>query len=348
MSGEFSAVEKSVEEILTDLMVEKVMSAGAQASSTRGVQASPLTACRSGLSRTATEKRTKHHDDLVNAKLITSILPNYIPPLAGVVSCDSIPSDFHHTLITVYLPKGIRTVGPQLERILTLKNSDFNLGDHKNYGMLTKHNCLTKTMGKKLKIIPQSWTMDIARSTILNVMKLPHFDRHKEVNACIKLLLSCYHGGYLWLDRHIIVDLMLIHWITGLSMQGPDPQDFYPGKAADRTLAQTIKDTYGDVEKRKWGYKVASIHNGVVRLDFQLITGNLVRKNRPTQVAGFVVDLAEKFVEGLQMKWVRYLINQLEKYCHEAQDQGYEFHFSWLLILISFIAWEMSEGATFP
>jgi hypothetical protein len=29
------------------------------------------------------------------------------------------------------------------------------------------------------------------------------------------------------------------------------------------------------------------------------------------------------------------------------QDQGYEFHFSWLLILISFIAWEMSEGATF-
>jgi hypothetical protein len=32
----------------------------------------------------------------------------------------------------------------------------------------------------------------------------------------------------------------------------------------------------------------------------------------------------------------------------EAQDQGYEFHFSWLLILIAFIAWEMPEGATFP
>jgi hypothetical protein len=45
---------------------------------------------------------------------------------------------------------------------------------------------------------------------------------------------------------------------------------------------------------------------------------------------------------------VSYLVNQLEKdYC-EAQDQGYEFHFSWLLILIAFIAWEMLEGATFP
>jgi hypothetical protein len=49
---------------------------------------------------------------------------------------------------------------------------------------------------------------------------------------------------------------------------------------------------------------------------------------------GFVIDLAGKCVEGLQMNWVSYLINQLEKYYHEAQDQGYEFHFSWLLILI--------------
>jgi hypothetical protein len=56
MSGERSAVEKSVEEILIDLMVEKVMSAGAQASSTRGLQAYPLAAHRYGLSRTATEK----------------------------------------------------------------------------------------------------------------------------------------------------------------------------------------------------------------------------------------------------------------------------------------------------
>jgi hypothetical protein len=31
-----------------------------------------------------------------------------------------------------------------------------------------------------------------------------------------------------------------------------------------------------------------------------------------------------------------------------VQDQGYEFHFSWILILIAFIAWEMPEGATFP
>jgi hypothetical protein len=85
-----------------------------------------------------------------------------------------------------------------------------------------------------------------------------------------------------------------------------------------------------------------------VHLTFQLIAGKLVWKNRPTQVIGFVVDLVGKCVEGLQMKWEKYLVNQLYQDYRKAQDQGYDFHFSWLLILIVFISWEMLEGVTFP
>jgi hypothetical protein len=48
MSDELSVVEKCVEEFLIDLMVEKLMSTGIQASSMRGVQASPSTARGSG------------------------------------------------------------------------------------------------------------------------------------------------------------------------------------------------------------------------------------------------------------------------------------------------------------
>jgi hypothetical protein len=47
------------------------------------------------------------------------------------------------------------------------------------------------------------------------------------------------------------------------------------------------------------------------------------------------------------MNWAKYLVDQLELDCREVQDQGYEFHFSWLLILITFTAWEMPKGATF-
>jgi hypothetical protein len=132
----------------------------------------------------------------------------------------------------------------------------------------------------------------------------------------------------LWLNRCIIVDLNLINQIAGLSMQGPNPHDFYRGKSMDHSLVQRIKDTYRYFEKGTQGYKVASIQNSTVNLPYQMIAGKLVRKKQPTQVTGFVVDLAGKCVEGLQMNWVKYLVKQLEIDCREAQDQGYKFHFS--------------------
>jgi hypothetical protein len=108
MSGERRAVEKSVEEILFDLMTEKVMYVGILTSSSGGLQASPLTGWHFGR---AAEKRRKHHDDLANAKQIPLVLPDYTPPLAGTVNRDSVPRDFEYMLITAYLLKGIHAVG---------------------------------------------------------------------------------------------------------------------------------------------------------------------------------------------------------------------------------------------
>jgi hypothetical protein len=99
MSDELSTIEKVVEEVLTDLMAEKFMSerrmsAGVQASSSGGVQASPSTARGIGPSRTTTKKRTKHKDDIANAKMIPCIFLVYIPPLSGNINRDSVPRDF--------------------------------------------------------------------------------------------------------------------------------------------------------------------------------------------------------------------------------------------------------------
>jgi hypothetical protein len=84
-----------------------------------------------------------------------------------------------------------------------------------------------------------------------------------------------------------------------------------------------------------------------VHLACQLIVGKLVRKNRPTQVTGFVVELAGKCVEGMKMNWVSYLVNELEKGFCEAQEQGYEFQFICLPVLIAFVAWQIPEGVSF-
>jgi hypothetical protein len=146
-------------------------------------------------------------------------------------------------VFTTYIPKGIRIFGSQLGQI----------------PLLAPHHYLMKTTIKKPHLISHPWITGLAQSTMLNVMKIPHFGRHQEFNTYVKILLSCYHDGYLWLDIRIIVDPMLIHWTTGLSVKGPDPQHFYPGKASDRSLAQCIKESYGEVEKGKRGYKVSSI-----------------------------------------------------------------------------------------
>jgi hypothetical protein len=95
-------------------------------------------------------------------KLIPTILPNYILPLASAVSHDRFLRDFDYTLVTVYLLKGIHAVRMQHDKIAAFKFNDFNLGDHKNCSMLSPYKYLTRTKGKNSKIIPQPWTMNLA------------------------------------------------------------------------------------------------------------------------------------------------------------------------------------------
>jgi hypothetical protein len=92
---------------------------------------------------------------------IPSVFPHYILPLAGMVNLDSIPHEFVYTLITVYILKGIRIVGPKLRHIPALKNGEFNLGDRKKYVMLVPHSYLMKTTGKKPCIVSQPWIKEL-------------------------------------------------------------------------------------------------------------------------------------------------------------------------------------------
>jgi hypothetical protein len=232
MSNEITTVEELIMKFLLNLMTERVMSergasTGVQESLTRVLLASSSTA-QAGPSRPVYEKRTKHRDDLTNARLIPSILPTYLSPMSGEINHESLPRKYEQALVTAYLPKGIHTVHTDQDMITALKFSDFNLDNRKVYSMLAPHKYITRTKGKNSKVIPQSWTHNLEQSTLLNSMKIPHFGRHQEMNACVKLLLSCYHGEYLWLNLRITVDPTLINQIIGLCMQGPKPQEFYP------------------------------------------------------------------------------------------------------------------------
>jgi hypothetical protein len=99
---------------------------------------------------------------MANVRLVPSILPAYIPPLSGAINRDNVPRDFEYTLVTAYLPKGVRAVHADQDKIAALKFSDFNLGDRKVYNTLAPYKYLTRTKGKNSKIIPQQWTMNLA------------------------------------------------------------------------------------------------------------------------------------------------------------------------------------------
>jgi hypothetical protein len=84
----------------------------------------------------------KHRDDIVNVKLIMSILPAYLPPLRDVINRYNVTRYFQYELVTAYLTKGIPTVRADQDKVATLRFSDFNLGDRKVYNMLAPYKYL--------------------------------------------------------------------------------------------------------------------------------------------------------------------------------------------------------------
>ena len=81
-----------------------------------------------------------------------------------------------------------------------------------------------------LCLVPMEWERGLDKVGLLSLMHMLHFGRSVEVNACVKKLLVSFHGGYLWLNQNIYVDVELISTITRLPLAGVDPTPFFDGK----------------------------------------------------------------------------------------------------------------------
>jgi len=54
----------------------------------------------------------------------------------------------------------------------------------------------------------------------MNFLNIPHFGHGKHINGCVKQLLAWVHGGILWMDRLMLINVDLIETITELPMDG--------------------------------------------------------------------------------------------------------------------------------
>ena len=122
------------------------------------------------------------------------------------------------------------------------------------------------------------------------MFRIPHFGRGGEVNAVVCILLSCVHGGYLWLGNKVDLNIDLIHRITRLSKTGQDPKIDITGKTKDPKLSPALVAKY-QLQRGGWAYDIASLTDDTLRFTASLLAGRMLTKVRPKEVTESVIHL---------------------------------------------------------
>lgn len=121
-------------------------------------------------------------------------------------------------------------------------------------------------------LAPQEWIENLTPSGLLNLLCIPHFGHSPELNAIVKVLLSCLHDGYLWLDCKIELNMGAIYCIIGLRKVGVDPIVHFVGKNLDRKLAVKLMKEF-NLSKEGRVYDAANIQDDALRFTIQLLAG---------------------------------------------------------------------------
>jgi hypothetical protein len=75
----------------------------------------------------------------------------------------------------------------------------------------------------------------------MNLLEIPHFGRGEDVNAYVKQLLVRVHGGCLWMERPVLINVNLIAKIIGLPIDGMKLKEFLDDKTKEKEIAEEIK-----------------------------------------------------------------------------------------------------------
>jgi hypothetical protein len=131
-----------------------------------------------------------------------------------------------------------------LGKVMQLKYVDHDIIDMMKFLELVPHYYLElriyPTTNQNIHV-PKVWARGLERASILNLFDIPHFSRRNEVNGCIKFLLTCVHGGYLWLGMPISINTDMIARITGLPSQGEDPTLLFIDKKRNKNLSEAMR-----------------------------------------------------------------------------------------------------------
>jgi hypothetical protein len=171
------------------------------------------------------------------------------------------------------IPEGVQTTPTLLGCMEKLRYSDHDVADEGKFPEFAQQVYLDSIgigpFGDPI-LQPKPWAAGLENTGILNLLEIPHFGRGKEVNNCIKQLIAVLHGGFLWMEQPISIDVELITTITGLPSMGENPAQYLDDKTKEKALAEEMKRTYG-TERGSHGIIIKRISDATTRMATKLM-----------------------------------------------------------------------------
>jgi len=84
---------------------------------------------------------------------------------------------------------------------------------------------------------PKKWAEGLENTKILNLVEIPHFRRGKEVTNYVNQLMAVLHGGFLWLEEPISIDVDIITFIKIIPSNGKSLVRYLDDKKKEKGIA---------------------------------------------------------------------------------------------------------------
>jgi hypothetical protein len=131
---------------------------------------------------------------------------------------------------------------------------------------------------------PTQWILGLYNTRIMKLLDIPHFGHGKHINGCVNHFLARVHGGILWMDRPVHINVDLIATITGLPTDGEKPEKYLEEKTKEKSVSDEIKAKYG-MERGNRGIWINDINDPTTRFATRLLGCKLMRKCRKEEVS---------------------------------------------------------------